>query len=214
MLTIDAERGSESCDRKHPISGDLPGSRATGQSGAQNMKFVTRFVAVFLLLLCCATPALAQESKPIENAEFGVTITPPEGWEVTQGNDKAVANFKHKDSQSQIEVVGTKLMTADVADVFFKTFHKTLAESNFEKKEETEATIGEIKGEQTSYKFTHSGVTLEVVIFQFVKNDVAWLVVGYMQDKEKKNYIDDFKSVIEKMTFAEAAAEDGDEKEE
>ncbi len=163
-----------------------------------------KLVRIALVALFCLTftqAAFAQDATPVENEEFGVTITPPAKWEVTQGNDKAVANFKHRGSQSQIEVVGTKLMTPDVADVFFKTFHKTLKESNFEELKSEEATIGGNKGTQTSYKFTHSGVTLEVVIFQFMRESTAWLVVGYMQDVDKEKYLPDFNSVVENMKF-------------
>ncbi|MFP4598481.1 MAG: hypothetical protein ACLFVJ_09520 [Persicimonas sp.] len=166
------------------------------------MKFA-RFLSVVLVALLMASTAVAQDSQPIENEEFGVTITPPAKWEATQGNDKAVASFKHKGSQSQIEVVGTKLMTPDVADVFFNTFHKTLKESNFEQTNQEDTTIGDFEGSQTSYKFTHSGVTLEVVIFQFVRENSAWLAVGYMQDTEKDEYMDDFESVVDKMSFTE-----------
>lgn len=164
---------------------------------------IARMMAVVLMVMALALPAWAQDAKPIENAEFGVTITPPTKWEVAQGNDKAVANFKHRGSQSQIEVVGTKLMTPDVADVFFKTFHKALKESNFQQKEQAEVTIGAVKGTQTSYSFNHSGVTLEVTIFQFTRGATAWMVVGYMQESEKDKYIPDFKSVIETMKFKE-----------
>ena len=165
------------------------------------MKLV-RVVLTLLLTVALCVPAFAQDAPaPVENEEFGVSVTPPDKWEVTQGNDKAVANFKHRGSQSQIEVVGTKLMTSDVADVFFKTFHKTLKESNFEETGKEETTVGEHKGTQTSYKFTHSGVTLEVVIFQFLRENTAWLVVGYMQDVEKDKYAGDFKTVVQNIKF-------------
>lgn len=164
------------------------------------MKLARVFFALFVAVTF-STTAFAQENAPVENEEYGVTVTPPAKWEVTQGNDKAIANFKHSGSQSQIEVVGTKLMTPDVADVFFKTFHKTLKESNFDETGSEETTIGDRKGTQTSYKFTHSGVTLEVVIFQFLRENTAWLVVGYMQDVDKDKYIGDFKSVVENIKF-------------
>lgn len=162
---------------------------------------IARFIGILLAVLLVAAPALAQDAKPVENEEFGVTITPPAKWEVAQGNDKAVANFKHRGSQSQIEVVGTKLMTPDVADVFFKTFHKTLKESNFEQVSQEQATIGGHEGTKTTYTFTHSGVTLNVPVFQFTRDNAAWLVVGYIQDTEKDKYTADFQSVIENMTF-------------
>ena len=162
---------------------------------------LARVLFALLVALTVSATAYAQDAAPVENDEFGVSVTPPAKWEVTQGNDKAVANFKHRGSQSQIEVVGTKLMTPDVADVFFKTFHKTLKESNFEETGKEEATLGTHKGTQTSYKFTHSGVTLEVVIFQFLRENTAWLVVGYMQDVDKDKYVGDFKSVVENIKF-------------
>ncbi len=165
---------------------------------------IARYVLALLITMAMSSVAVAQDSKPIDNEEFGVTITPPAKWEVTQGNEKAVANFKHRGSQSQIEVVGTKLMASDVADVFFNTFHKTLTESNFEQVKQEEVTIGSLKGLETTYKFVHSGVTLEVVIFQFLRESTAWLVVGYMQDVEKDKYIDDFKAVVKNIKFKES----------
>ena len=166
------------------------------------MKFarvLSTLLVAFALTTTAMTPAFAQEA--VENEEFGVSVTPPAKWEVTQGNDKAVANFKHAGSQSQIEVVGTKLMTPDVADVFFKTFHKTLKESNFDETGAEDTTLGSHKGKQTTYKFTHSGVTLEVIIFQFLRDNTAWLVVGYMQDVDKDKYVGDFTSVVQNIKF-------------
>lgn len=168
------------------------------------MKLARILVTLLFCMAAVSSTAIAQDAKPVENEEFGVTITPPDKWEVSQGNDKAVANFKHRGSQSQIEVVGTKLMTPDVADVFFKTFHKTLKESNFEEQNSQDSKIGEFEGKETSYKFTHSGVTLEVVIFEFLRENTAWLVVGYMQDVDAEKYTGDFKSVVETMKFAAA----------
>ena len=163
---------------------------------------VLRVLVATMMLIAFSTAVYAQDANTIENKDFGVKITPPAKWEVTQGNDKAIANFKHRGSQSQIEVVGTKLMTPDVADVFFKTFHKTLQESNFEEsKKEDDIAIGDLKGTQTQYKFTHSGVTLSVVIYQFLRENTAWLVVGYMQDVDKDKYMADFKSVVENIKF-------------
>ena len=164
---------------------------------------LARFLMILMLALSLSSSAFAQDAKQVKNDDFGLTVKAPEKWEV-QSSDKAVANFKHKSSQSQIEVIGTKLMSKDVADVFFKTFHKTLKESKFEQLEQTELTIGAQKGTQTNYKFMHSGVKLEVVIFQFIQDSSAWLVVGYMQDSDKDKYYGDFKTVVESMKFEAA----------
>ncbi|MFB6265072.1 MAG: hypothetical protein ABEL76_15840, partial [Bradymonadaceae bacterium] len=109
--------------------------------------------------------------------------------------------FKHTGSQSQIEVVATKLMTKDVSDVFFETFHKTLKESDFKKVSQEEATIAGFEGKRTDYEFEHSGVKLHVPVFQFLKNDTAWLVVGYIQKDVKKEYLDEFKTVVKNIEF-------------
>ena len=162
-----------------------------------------RLLGVFLLVALFVSPLHAQDAQEIVNEDFGITVVPPPKWETTtQGNDKAVANFKHKGSQSQIEVVGTKLMTADVADVFFNTFHQTLKDSSFvQDKQETKSYESTGEGKRTSYTFTHSGVTLEVVIFEFVRGNTAWLVVGYMQEVEKDKYLGDYEKVVESLKF-------------
>lgn len=162
---------------------------------------VARLLTLVLALSLVSTAAFAQDDNLVENEEFGVTITAPEAWEVASGNDKAVANFKHSESQSQIEVVGTKLMTPDVAEVFFKTFHKTLTESNFKQSAKEASTIAGIDGTKSAYEFTHSGVKLEVSIFEFTKDSNAWLVVGYFQDSEKDKFAGDLTKVVEAMKF-------------
>lgn len=152
-----------------------------------------------LLLLFSVSTAFAQEKKSVTNDSLGVTVTAPENWEVTQNSDKAVANFKKVGSQSQIEVVGTKLMTSDVADVFFTTFHKTLTESDFKEVSSTEKKVGTRAGKETTYTFEHSGVKLNVVVFQFLAESTAWLVVGYVPDGEMSAFGGDFTAVIESV---------------
>lgn len=162
-----------------------------------------RFFLIMLLALSISTSVFAQDAEPVTNQEFGVTVAPPKGWDVSKGDDKAVANFKHEGTQSQIQVIGTKLMNAEVADVFFSTFHKTLTESNFEQVSEESATLGGREGKEVRYQFTHSGVTLDVMVFEFIEGQTAWMVIGYMQDSEREQQHPDFVSVIENITFQE-----------
>lgn len=166
-----------------------------------------RIITLSLLALLVSPALFAQEGgKTVTDEQFGVEISPPAKWEVAQGSDKSVANFKHNGSQSQIEVVGTKLMTEDVSDVFFDTFHKTLAESDFKKIDQSSATVGGHEGTKTTYEFKHSDVTLNVVVFEFLRDSTAWLVVGYMQDVEAEKYVSDFNAVIESMKFTEGGS--------
>lgn len=170
----------------------------------KSLTFHRTFVMLLALVLSITfvQTAIAQES--IKNSEYKVEIKKPEqGWEEASGNEKAIAVFTHASTQSQIEIVPTKLMTADVADVFFSTFHKTLEESNFKKVEgqEKDETIGTVAGKHSVYKFTHSGVVLSVHVFGFVQDATAWLVVGYMQSDDEANVLKSFNWTIENMKF-------------
>lgn len=170
---------------------------------------IARFVAILLLVLSFSATAVAQDDV-VENEEFGVTVTPPDAWEVEEGDEKAIANFSHPDSQSQIQVIGTQLMNSEVADVFFDTFHTTLTESDFEKTNEEETTIGDFEGTATTYEFSHSGVTLSVEVFQFLREDTAWLAIGYMQSDNLEQHQSAYTSVIESLEFQESE-ESGEE---
>ena len=161
---------------------------------------VFAIVAYVGLALGAGGAAVAQDK--VTSEEHNVEISKPNGWEQTSGNEKAVAVFTHNATQSQIEIVPTKLMTKDVSDVFFNTFHKTLTESNFEQvgapKDETK---GGQAGKHTVYKFTHSGVELKVHVFGFTRETTSWLVVGYMQAAEETTIMDAFNKTLESMTF-------------
>lgn len=162
-----------------------------------------RFVIISLIVTLVSATAFASDGEPVTDDEFGVEIAPPAAWEVDTDDDKAVANFKHPDSQSQIQIIGTQLMSEEVADVFFETFHDTLVESNFEKADSEEKTIGEFEGKATNYEFTHSGVTLEVTVFEFLRDDTAWLAIGYMQDEMRDEHQQDYEAVVENITFSD-----------
>lgn len=160
-----------------------------------------RFLIIMLLTLSISAVAVAQDGEPVVDDEFGVTVSPPDAWDVLTDDDSAVANFKHDESQSQIQVIATPLMNDEVADVFFDTFHSTLEESDFEETTREDATIGPFEGTSITYQFTHSGVTLEVKVFEFMHADTAWLAIGYMQDDEADEYAEAYYSVIENMSF-------------
>ena len=147
--------------------------------------------------------ASAQDDKVV-NDEYKVEVFKPKEWQQSTGNEKAVAIFTHPVSQSQIEVVPTKLMTPDVANVFFSTFHKTLTESSFEQQSQAQDKIGDYEGTKTTYKFTHASVTLQVVVFQFVRESTAWLVVGYMQQTDGDKVKEAYRWTIQKIDFPAA----------
>ncbi len=159
-----------------------------------------RTLAIALLFVALsATGAWAQQT--LENSDLNVQVDMPAGWSVIEGNDRAVFNFKHDESHSQVEIIATELLTQDVADVFFDTFHETLTTSDFTQsgREEGKA-YGTHSGTETIYEFTHSGVTLKVVVYQFVTDATAWLVVAYVQADNFDEYMPTYAQVVASLS--------------
>ena len=174
--------------------------------GCSFLKMLLTFALVGVPLAAqMVSPSLAnaQDGAVVKGNDFGAELKRPDGWESAAGNEKALAVFTHSSTQSQIEVVPTKLMTADVAEAFFSTFYKTLSDSNFESEgKPTDKTYGDHSGKETAYKFTHSGVTLKVHVFSFVRGTTAWLVVGYWQDSEAEKVVPAFASTITNLKIS------------
>lgn len=161
---------------------------------------IARFVTITIAILLVSATAFAEDSEIYEE-EFGITIQTPDDWDVEE-DDKAVANFKHPGSESQIQVIGTQLMSEDVSDVFFDTFHDTLEESDFEETEREEGKeIGDREGTSTIYEFEHADVTLEIRVFEFLVGDTAWLAIGYMEVDEGEEHAEDYESVVGTIAF-------------
>lgn len=154
-----------------------------------------------LILLLVAGSAFAQDNT-MTNAEFGVTMTRPEGWTEVEGNERAIFNIKHEESQSQIEVIATNLMSPDVADVFYDTFHETLEQSSFQRQSVNQQPIGDHNGKLTEYRFEYAGVVLRVVVFQFTHESTAYLIVGYIKDDEFDTHFSSFEEAVASLTFS------------
>lgn len=153
-----------------------------------------------------ATPALAQDSaaEVVQNADSTYEVQRPAGWESADGNDRAEFNFVHTDTSAQIEVIKTQLLTPDVAEVFFDTFHDTLTNASFNQvSQEDGVTLGDHEGTRTVYSFEHSGTELNVHIFQFTTENNAWLVVGYMGAADSEALGPDFEAVVTSLSAAE-----------
>lgn len=160
--------------------------------------------AFALILSLLALPAFAQDGDTgasVTDDTFNVTAPVPAEWTVNEDNDRAVFNFVHDASHSQIEVIGTELVTAEVADVFFDTFHETLVSSEFLQRGREAKSVGDYSGTETIYTFTHSGVTLKVAVFQFVRDTTAWIAVGYMQEDLFDEQSVAYRDVIAQLSF-------------
>lgn len=163
--------------------------------------------AVALAFALTSVPALAQDGAAesvVQNADSTYEVQRPEGWESAEGNDRAEFNFVHTETSAQIEVIRTQLLTPDVAEVFFDTFHDTLTNAGFEQAAQEEGvTLGDHEGTRTVYSFEHSGTELNVHIFQFIAENNAWLVVGYMGAADAEALGADFDQVGSSLSAAE-----------
>src|SRR5699024_6090292 len=101
---------------------------------------------------------------------------------------------------SQIEVISTALLTPDVKDVFFSTFHEGLTAAGFTQENTSEETYGEHSGELTEYSFEHSGAKLSVSVFQFMMGNNAWLVVSYAAEDAADNARESVEEVASSLT--------------
>jgi hypothetical protein len=158
-------------------------------------------VLILLVALLMGGTAFAQDATVLRNDEFSVSFTMPEGWVQAEGNERAIFNVKHDESQSQIEVIATELMSPDVADVFYDTFHETLTLSSFSQEERSEATYGAHTGTLTKYRFEYAGVVLRVVAFQFTQESTAYLVVGYIKADEFETHRPAFEGAVSSLAF-------------
>lgn len=153
------------------------------------------------LALCTLVPVVAVAQAPVTDETNNLTVTVPAGWEVVEGNDRAVFNFKETNGFAQVEVIATPLLTPEASTTFFDTFHTTLAEAEFVQTGSQDATYGAFVGRETAYQFAHTNTTLKVVVFQFVNENTAWLVIGYMQETSFDQQLPVFQSVAQSLTF-------------
>jgi hypothetical protein len=165
------------------------------------MRTQTISAAVALVVVLLSGGAMAQE-RVMTNTEFGVSWQRPADWTVVEGNERAIFNIKHEDSQSQIEVIATQLMSSDVSGVFYDTFHETLQQSSFQLTASQEQEIGAHRGKLSQYRFEYAGVVLRVVVFEFTHESTAYLVVGYIKDDEFDTHYASFEDAVGSITFS------------
>ena len=153
------------------------------------------------LALCTVVPVVAVAQSPVTDETNNLTATIPAGWEALEGNERAVFNFKETNGFAQVEIIATPMLTPEASTTFFDTFHTTLTEAEFVQTGSQDATYGAFSGRETVYQFAHTNTTLKVVVFQFVNENTAWLVIGYMQETSFDQQLPVFQSVAQSLTF-------------
>lgn len=159
-------------------------------------RFLT--IALFIAATMIAATGFAQEKV---TSPDGVTVTRPDAWEDATGNDRGNFTFREPETKSQIEVISTALLTPDVKDVFFTTFHEGLVSAGFTQDSTSEETYGERTGALTTYSFEHSGAKLVISVFEFMIGNKAWIVVSYAGEDSAERVQGPFEEVISSLTI-------------
>lgn len=160
-----------------------------------------RFLSTLLFVAATATASLGFAQTQVSSPNGATTIRPA-NWEDAVGNDRGTFTFREPETNAQIEVISTSLLTADVKDVFFNTFHDGLKAAGFVQKSQDEKTFGTHAGQLTEYSFDHSGAALVVSVFEFMIGNNAWLVVAYSGDDSADRIRGPFEEVAGSLAIA------------
>lgn len=161
-----------------------------------------RYLSALLFVVATATASLAVAQTQVSSAS-GATTVRPANWEDAVGNDRGTFTFREPETNAQIEVISTSLLTADVKDVFFNTFHDGLKAAGFVQKSQEDKSYGNHAGLLTEYNFDHSGAALIVSVFEFMIGNNAWLVVAYSGDDSADRIRAPFEEVAASLSIAE-----------
>lgn len=161
-----------------------------------------RSLSTLVLLIAVAFTSIAAAQTQV-SSQSGATAIRPANWEDAVGNDRGTFTFREPETNSQIEVISTSLLTADVKDVFFNTFHDGLIAAQFTQTSKEDQTFGEHEGVLTSYSFDHSGASLVVAVFEFMIGNNAWLVVAYSGEDSAERIRAPFEEVAASLAIAQ-----------
>jgi hypothetical protein len=156
---------------------------------------------VSLLVLAVAAPASADDGAVIDTGK-GLQFSRPDGW-VDAGKKKGtVAALRAAgDKKSGIEFRYARV-TAEKSVAYFNSFHARLVEAGLQKQESESKEYGELRGKLTEYATSTDGDEgLRLFVFQFHRDDAAWLVVGMFDAEQRNNYLKDYEALLTAISF-------------
>jgi hypothetical protein len=142
-------------------------------------------------------------ARVVVDKASGAQLTRPEGWVVGKKGKGVAAVFRAAgDPEAQIEVRVSPHVKADQRKSFFTSFHANLQKAGFVKKQVNAAAAYKDKqGVETEYETSSKKRAFRLVVWQFHREDTAFIVVGFFPTKTRDRYYPDFQAVIESMTF-------------
>ena len=164
-----------------------------------------------LLLLCtmllpAAAMAQGRESAVIKKlGKETVTVNKPDGWVVGKPPRGTIALFRAAgDAKSQIEVKRTPGVKDAQAERFFASFHTNLKKMGLkEAGSAVELAIpGFLKGSLTEYTLTSKGEPYRMLVWQALRGDAAWMVVGFFPEKARDVHFGAMQKLMRAISFS------------
>lgn len=175
------------------------------------------FMVALLATLALSLPAWAEDGDKAAGAEKTAKATkievagadalahmePPAGWQrVKPGKGVLVAFHNIDDAKAQIEVRVSPHVQEKQGQFFFTSFHSNLQKAGFARQEVREgATYADKRGKETEYETNAKKHKFRLLVWQYLHNDSAYIVVGFFPAGKRDQYYEDFQRVLENLSF-------------
>lgn len=137
------------------------------------------------------------------DSKEGLKLVVPANWEAGKTSKGAAVVLKStRDVKSQIEFRHASNMDAKKAKRYFNSFHTNLENAGLKQVRRDEKTTYASKtGVETEYKTESKKNKFRLVVWQVSHKEHAWLVVGWFSERQRDVHYEDFKKVLNTLTF-------------
>lgn len=169
---------------------------------------LARTLTLLLLLTFVPVVAQAQGRESAVVTKLGketVTVNKPDGWVVGKAPRGSIALFRASgDAKSQIEVKRTPGVNTTQASRFFTSFHTNLKKMGLEEAGSgiALAVPGFESGKLTEYKLVSRGAPYRMLVWQALRGDAAWMVVGFFPEKARDVHFGAMQKLMRAISFS------------
>lgn len=148
------------------------------------------------------TAPLSEKLETIDTKE-GLLIRKPDGWVTAAPAKGTVAVLRAAgDSTSRIEFRLAPGMDSGKAALYFNSFHTNLQTAGLKKVVDAASkTYGENVGTQTEYETSSAKKKYRLVVWQTHRGEKAWLVVAFLEEEAREDYLEDYSELISTLAF-------------
>jgi hypothetical protein len=147
--------------------------------------------------------ASADEVATLAVDEHWLRVDKPRGWIEGKPGEGAVVLLRAADvSGAQIEIRVSSPISPPESAAFFTSFHNDLKAAGFARLERLpNAVYGSIAGNEIEYRGRTKGTTYRLIVWQFHRDESAWLVVGFFPESQRDLLYKDFRTIVRSIEF-------------